>query len=430
MIKSKQKNLVVFIVYIQVIVAKTETVKDQLMDLYKTNQIQVVMRVLCHGFVSTTDMATLFHPEINKIDEEAECIMPSHIIKQLTIVSQTPSNNAQYISRLDLELHTPASNTLLRKLFYFHSKHPIIGNSNYTRPLKANRDKGLCAALLSVSFMHPVLENTLIQVKQEEPAKFGVMCDREAKFHQNKLDRESEEIKKSGVLTIDLAERKEGQLLAYMLGQKEFCGHTFRITQDCLIPRASSETLVHAAVTALNKQPIRQFRIVDIGTGCGNLLISILLQMPAATGVGIDISEAALQVAKENCAQLLLNGDKKAVWRLQDMSTLDDDKDLFDLLVCNPPYLDLEKVSKRKEQMVALEQEPAEALFAADNGYAWYHVLSQKALAIVKKDGCVVLECGKGMMAKVLEIWSDWEQDASYKDVQGWDRCLVLKRKM
>lgn len=392
------------------------------------------MRVLCHGFVSSTDMATLFHPESNKISDEAEDITPSHIIKQVSIVSQTPSNNAQYISRLDLDLQTPVSNTLLRKLFYFHSKHPIIGNSNYTRPLKVNRDKGLCIALLSVSFLHPVLQDTIIKVEEQEPAKFGVMCDREARFHQNKLDQEAEEIRKSGILTIDPVERKEGQLLAYMLGQKEFCGHTFKITQDCLIPRKSSETLVHAAVTALNKHSIAtQFNIIDVGTGCGNLLISLLLQLPGATGVGIDISEAALQVAKENSASLLGddNSDicQRAVWRLQDMSTLGNDKGFFDLLVCNPPYLDLEKVSKRKDQMIALEQEPVEALFATDNGYAWYRVLSQKALTIVKKNGYVVLECGKGMMAKVLEIWSDWEQDAAYKDVQGWDRCLVLRRK-
>lgn len=397
------------------------------MEQYGNDKIQFTMRILCHGFVSTTDIKKLFNPEINKRDEESISIIPDQVLKSIDIVSQTPSNNAQYISKLDLELCTPLEITQLRKLFYFHSDHPIIGNSTFTTPLKANRDKGLCAALIAVAFTHPVLK-TQISVKEDEPAKFGVMCEREARFHQNKLDREADEIKKSGILTVDLEERKEGQLLAYMLGQKEFCGLVFKITTDCLIPRTSSETLVQAAVTASKSINSETIHVIDVGTGCGNLLISILDKIPCATGVGVDISEAALNVAKENANNLLPEQNQKATWRMQDMTTLNE-KSTFDLLVCNPPYLDFEKTNKKKDQMVALEQEPAKALFANDHGYEWYHILSKLAPTIIKKTGFVILECGKGMIEKVLAIWSDWEQVAVYKDVQGWNRCLVLKMK-
>lgn len=394
------------------------------MENYKNDKIQVTMRLLVHGLVPTVDISTLFQPEINKKEEDSEPIIPTDVVKSISIVSQTRSNNSQFITKLELELHTPLSNCALRKLFYFHSDHPIIGNSNYTRPLKTNRDKGLCAALLAVSFIHPVSKE-LISVKEEEPTKFGVVCEREARFYQNKLDRESEEIKKSGILPIDLEERKEGQLLAYILGQKEFSGHVFKITKDCLIPRTSSETLVQAAVTVLANR--ENANVIDVGTGCGNLLISILNKVPSASGVGVDISEAALAVAKEN-DDCILNDQKRIEWRLQDMSHISD-LDAYDVLVCNPPYLDFDKTSKEKEQMAALEQEPAEALFAKDNGYEWYKVLSNVAPKIVKEDGYVVLECGKNMMGKVLGIWSDWEQDEVYKDIQGWNRCLVLRKK-
>lgn len=393
------------------------------MEEYKNDKVNATMRLLVYGFVPTVDISTLFNPDVNKKNEESEPIIPTEVLKSISIVSQTRSNNAQYISRIDLELHTPLSSVSLRKLFYYHSQHPIIGNSNYTKPLKANRDKGLCAALLSVSLIHPILK-TLISVKEEEPAKFNVMCEREARFHQNKLDRENEEIKKSGVLAVDLAERKEGQLLAYLLGQKEFCNLLFKITEDCLIPRTSSETLVQASISALQNK--ENTKVIDVGTGCGNLLISILHQIPSASGVGIDISESALAVAKENSENLL--NDNRSQWCLKDMSDIHD-MGLFDLLVCNPPYLDYNKVNKYKEQMDALKQEPAEALFAKDNGYEWYIVLSRIAPEIIKDDGHVVLECGKDMMTKVLEIWSDWKRDEIYKDVQGWDRCLVLTKK-
>ncbi|KAL7321690.1 hypothetical protein PS15m_001434 [Mucor circinelloides] len=409
-----------------IIVAKTEAIRDLLMEQYKNDQIRITMRILCHGFVPTADSSKLFSPETNKRDEESESIIPDQVLKSIDIVSQTPSNNAHHISRLDLQLCTPLSSTQLRKLFYFHSDYPIIGNSTFTKPLKANRDKGLCAALIAVSFTHPIL-HTQVSIQEDEPAKFGVMCDREARFHQNKLDREANEIKKSGLLAVDLEERKQGQLLAYMLGQKEFKGLMFKITRDCLIPRTSSETLVEAAITASKSINSDSIHVIDVGTGCGNLLISILDQIPCATGVGVDISEAALNVAKENARKLLANQpQERATWRMQDMSTLND-KEAYDILVCNPPYLDFDKTSKSKEQMIALEQEPAEALFASDHGYEWYHVLAKVAPIIVKKDGYVILECGKGMMEKVLAIWSDWEQAAVYKDVQGWNRCLVLK---
>lgn len=406
--------------------AKTEEMKDLLMKDYNDDKINTTMRILVHGFVPTIDISILFDPDSNKKEEDSEPIIPTKVVRSISIVSQTRSNNSQYVTRLDVELHTPLSSVLLRKLFYFHSQHPIIGNSHFTKPLKVNKDKGLCAALLSVSFTHPITKE-LITVKEEEPAKFGIMCDREARFHQLKLDRESEEIKKAGVLPIDLEERKEGQLLAYILGQKEFFGKRFKITKDCLIPRTSSETLVHAAIAAL-KEKKENVKVIDVGTGCGNILISIVDKLSFAQGVGIDISESALAVAREN-GNTLLKNPENIEWRIQDMTHIDDEKDTYDLLVCNPPYLDYDKAGRHKEQIAALNQEPAEALFAKDNGYEWYDVLSKVAPKIVKHDGQVVLECGKDMMAKVLEIWSDWKQDEVYKDVQGWDRCLVLRKK-
>ncbi|KAI7906805.1 S-adenosyl-L-methionine-dependent methyltransferase [Cokeromyces recurvatus] len=410
-----------------ILVAKTQSVKDVLIEQYKNDEIQVTMRVLCHGFISTTDTLQLFLPELkNKKDEEAEEIEANDVLKKIDIISHTPSNNAQYISRLNLQLHTPLSSVRLRKLFFYHSKHPIIGNSKFTLPLKAS-DKGLSASLIKLSFIHPI-KQTLIQIEEEEPAKFKALCDREARFYQNKLDREAEEIRKSGLSDIDSLERKEGQLLAYVLGQKEFWKKMFKVTKDCLIPRASSETLVRAAVTVLSSQQNAK-RIIDVGTGCGNILISILNEIPSAIGVGIDISSAALEVAKEN-SRNLLSDNHRVEWRIQDMSTLDRNNEFFDVLVCNPPYLDYTKANRRRDQRALFEQEPAEALFAKDNGYEWYRVLSNVASHVVQPDGFVILECGKGMMEYVIDIWAnDWEKDSSYKDYQGWDRCLVLRRK-
>ncbi|KAI8979313.1 S-adenosyl-L-methionine-dependent methyltransferase, partial [Mycotypha africana] len=425
-----------------ILVSKTEEIRDLLMEEYRNNKIQVIMRVLCHGFVANADMSVLFDTDANKKETDAEPIDLKDVLKQVTVVSHTPSNNAQYISRLDLDLCTPLSSITLRKLFYFHSKHPIIGNSKFTKPLRLS-DKGLCASLIALSFSHPTSKK-MISLHEEEPAKFRIMCDREAKFFKTRIEREEEEIMKSGI--VDLERRKDGELLAYLLGQKEFCGHTFKVTKDCLIPRASSETLVRAALSSSTRKE-GAFKIIDVGTGCGNILISILKELPLATGVGIDISEAAIAVAKENSARLL--GDLvekddtkdsnsncgRVEWRVQDMTSLHShgdgtsDSNAYDLLVCNPPYLDYDKVSKKKDQMIVLEQEPAVALFAKNKGYEWYQVLHAVAPELVKESGFVVLECGKDMMKGVLATWFDWEPYQICKDSQGWDRCLVLRKK-
>ncbi|CAO3685440.1 unnamed protein product [Rhizopus stolonifer] len=347
---------------------------------------------------------------------------PIRLLKSTEIVSLTRSNNAQFITTLDLQLHSPLSSLQLRKLFYFQSQHPIVGESTFTRALHVNKDKGLYASLIHMHFQHPITHET-IDVRSEEPSKFKVMRERELKFYTKKIQREQEAMQKAGMVE----PKEEGELLAYVLGQKEFCQRTFKVTRDCLIPRAASETLVQAALEVAQD---RSVCVLDVGTGCGNLIVSIMASLSAeARGVALDISEAALLVAQENGRQILgEKGDKRIEWRLQSMTELSD-QDAFDILVCNPPYLDYYQISKKKSQMADLSQEPSIALFAEESGLQWYRVLNNVAPKTVKKNGRVILECGKGMIQQVLNIWCDWEQEKVYKDLQGWDRCIVLKRK-
>ncbi|KAI8363821.1 S-adenosyl-L-methionine-dependent methyltransferase [Choanephora cucurbitarum] len=406
-----------------VIVTKTENAKKLMLQLYNEDKIEMVMRVLCHGFVSDTDVSVFFQADKSGLSA------PEKVVRSMTIVSQTPSNNSGHITCLDLSLHTPLNSVNLRRAFYSHSSHPIIGNSQFTCPLKVNSDKGLCTSLISISFTHPILNTSIVSI-QPEPSKFKVICDREERFFNKKKEKQIEQLKEAG---IDPDSLTENQIASYVISQKEFCGHVFKITKDCLIPRRSSETLVRATVDAVGIDR-ENTRIIDMGTGCGNLLISILKRLsPSATGVGIDISEAALKIAAENSSKLLSNnsGDK-IKWLARDIHTfsLPPSEEPFDVLVCNPPYLDQAKVSKTKRELNTFEQEPPEALFAGQNGYEWYHILKDVAIMVLRQDGVVVLECGRGMMQKVKELWFDdgWQQYAVYKDDQGWDRCLVLKR--
>ncbi|KAG1472733.1 hypothetical protein G6F56_001360 [Rhizopus delemar] len=400
-----------------ILVAKTEQVKQLLSDDYNNDKIDLCMRVICHGGILSADLSSLF-----TLNDNQESLDPTRLLKSTEIISLTRSNNAQFITTLDLQLHSPLSSLQLRKLFYFQSQHPIVGESTFTRALHVNKDKGLYASLIHMRFQHPVTHEP-IDVRSEEPSKFKVMRERELKFYTKKIQREQEAMQKAGIVE----PKEEGELLAYVLGQKEFCQRTFKVTRDCLIPRAASETLVRAALDVAQD---RSVCVLDVGTGCGNLMVSIMASLSAeARGVALDISEAALLVAQENGRQILgEKEDKRIEWRLQSMTEISD-QDAFDILVCNPPYLDYHQISKKKSQMADLSQEPSIALFAEESGLQWYRVLNNVAPKTVKKNGRVILECGKGMIQQVLNIWSDWEQEKVYKDLQGWDRCIVLKRK-
>ncbi|KAI8388736.1 S-adenosyl-L-methionine-dependent methyltransferase [Radiomyces spectabilis] len=412
----------------------------------------MLMRVICHGNVPRNLLSLL--PDIetpssvisadHNGDSEEE-LPPEYVntrrnaklmLKSLDIVSVTRSNDADYLTTLDLHLRTPLSSVGLRSLFFHHTSHPIVGSSTYTKYLKSNRDKGLCASLIRIEFTHPVT-GELLCLEGQEPEKFELIRKREQKFWQRKVDQAVAAMRKAGIKvngTEGLDEIETGNTkkpLAYILGEKEFYRLNFKVSEECLIPRPSTETLVDAALMALKDRSAEKgCRILDIGTGCGNLLLAILSNTPNATGVGIDVSSGALNLAETNAKMLGI--DNRAQFIKQDMAQLGSDVDenmLYDIIVCNPPYLDVDYIStKQQNQMSVLKYEPSEALFANDEGYEWYMILSKVIPLVARPGSRVILECGKGMMDRVKAIWADWKVVDILKDKQGWDRCLILTK--
>lgn len=442
-------------VWIQLVVAKSELAKNILGELYSEDKVNLTVRVICHGRVPADLLSTIDQEkqqetaglvdEIDSDDDEIAADIPAtqrtgNIVKSIHIAETTRSNAADYLTTLDLDVCTPFSSTAIRSFFFHRTSYPIVGNSTYTKQLKASKDKGLCMSIIRVCLEHPATRKTMV-FEAQEPEKFQLLRTREQKFWRRNLNRELEELKKAGVNTaaaaeyldsIETAEGSKKKPLAYVLGKKEFCGHTFKVTESCLIPRPSSETLVEATTKYLNSTTTTNengttMRVLDIGTGCGNLLLSILHRLPNATGVGLDISQQALQVAQEN-ARCLNIADDRVSWTHQDMKcyAVPGDERLFDVIVCNPPYLDLIAIQHRSEHRPMLDHEPSIALFAKDEGYEWYTVLSEIAPKLLQPKGWLILECGKGMMKRVKLIFQGWKVVEVLKDRQGWDRCLVL----
>ncbi|GGD63129.1 peptide chain release factor N(5)-glutamine methyltransferase [Erythrobacter arachoides] len=220
-----------------------------------------------------------------------------------------------------------------------------------------------------------------------------------------------------------LVERRAGhEPVAHILGTQDFYGRPFRVTPDVLIPRGDSECVVEAALAAA---PLAR-RVLDLGTGSGALLLTLLAELPQAAGIGIDASAPALAVAEENAAALGLAGRaemRPGDWTLPGWA---DGFGVFGLVIANPPYVeDCAELSPDVR-----DHEPASALFAGPEGLDDYRVLVPQLAALLAPGGVAVLEIGH-LQARVVGRIAD---DAGFavtihRDLAGRDRALVLRQK-
>jgi release factor glutamine methyltransferase len=218
-----------------------------------------------------------------------------------------------------------------------------------------------------------------------------------------------------------LERRQAHEPIAYILGRQEFYGLEFAVGPDVLIPRADSETLVEAAIAA--RADAR--RVLDCGTGSGALLLAVLSALPEAQGIGIDRSEAALAMARENARRLGLTDRTSmmlADWREQGWAA---GLGRFDLILSNPPYVE----SGADLAPSVGEYEPHGALFAGAEGLDDYRLLVPQLPALLHPGGVAVIEIGASQAETVAAI----AQDAGFavkihRDLGSRPRALQLSR--
>lgn len=213
--------------------------------------------------------------------------------------------------------------------------------------------------------------------------------------------------------------RRAREPVALILGQREFWSLDLKVTADTLIPRPDSETLVEAALALF---PDGAGQLLDLGTGSGALLLAALSEWPKAHGVAVDISLAALRVARDNARA---HGfDKRISFVCGDWGAALQQK--FDLIFCNPPYV---------EQGAALAPElgfePQTALFAGADGLDCYRIILPQLPDLLRPGGVAIFEMGAGqaeIVAKMAEKLG--LETASRADLAGIMRALVVKSAM
>ena len=210
--------------------------------------------------------------------------------------------------------------------------------------------------------------------------------------------------------------------LAYILGERAFMRNTFKVNKATLVPRPETELLVESLVRiAPMLKREGDVKILDIGTGSGAIIVSLLDYLPNAKGVGVDISVDALIVAKENSEKIGVTGRIGFV-RSDVFSKLPLEKK-FDIIVSNPPYIPAGDIAGLDKDV---QQEPRGALDGGADGLDFYRRITAEAMDHMAEEGVLAFEIGIGQAAAVQQLCLDagFVKTAVRKDYAGIERMV------
>ena len=213
---------------------------------------------------------------------------------------------------------------------------------------------------------------------------------------------------------------RRGVPVAKIINRRWFYGLAFYTNRHTLDPRPDTETLVAAVISDNPSSP----QILDLGTGTGCVLISLVRNIYGATGVGIDVSRGAVRVARRN-ARMLAHGAVRIYRHNYHRRTMFGAP--YDVIVSNPPYI------ARGDTRVdaGAMHDPARALYADNDGYSEYMVIAKNARDWLRDGGRIYLEIGDGQSARVRDIFAaaGWRFVRADADLAGITRVLVFAKK-
>ena len=240
---------------------------------------------------------------------------------------------------------------------------------------------------------------------------FNISCNKPIKYFE--LNHYKELIQR----------RKKKEPIAYIINKKEFWKDIFFVNNSVLIPRPDSEVIIETAIKYFPNQN-KNLKILDLGTGSGCLIISLLREFKNSKGVGIDIDIKAIEVARKN-KNILLNDDRLKLYH-SDFSKYNTKN--YDLIVCNPPYIS----TLLKDKLIKDVQdfEPESALFAKEDGLSCYKIVLNNLIKYENKKQLVIFEFGYNQLKSLYKLLknSNFKVISVEKDIANMPRCIVIKR--
>jgi len=222
----------------------------------------------------------------------------------------------------------------------------------------------------------------------------------------------------------DYVERRiRRQPVSHIVGRKGFWKIMLGVTPDVLTPRPETEMLVGLALQSFEE--FKSFTVLDLGVGSGAILLAILAERPAAKGLGVDVSEEALAVARDNAASLGLEG-RAAFLRGDWTAGLGDGT--FDLVVSNPPYIASEVIETLEPEV--RDHEPRLALDGGPDGLDAYRALASEVLRVLRPGGTFALEIGhdQGPLVEALMQAAGAAEVRVIQDLAGKDRVVAGRK--
>jgi len=224
----------------------------------------------------------------------------------------------------------------------------------------------------------------------------------------------------------EFARRRAGrEPLSRILGWREFWSLRFALGVDTLDPRPDSETLVEAALEWVGGERARPWQVLDLGTGSGCLLLALLSELPAARGLGIDISPGAVAIAEANARSLGLSASSRFAvgdWAMRHDGT-------FDIVLCNPPYVAAGDIEGLEPEVRRFD--PRLALSGGPDGLDAYRALAVHVPRLLGPGARAFIEIGRGQGEAVTGLFeaAGLCRRGIRKDLAGTPRCLVLGQK-
>jgi len=213
--------------------------------------------------------------------------------------------------------------------------------------------------------------------------------------------------------------RKKNEPVAYITGYKEFWKDTFKVNRNVLIPRPDTEIVVEQILNELDVNSSK--RILDIGTGSGCIILSILKERKKCQGIGIDISKKAINLAKYN-AKIQHIGNRIKFFN-SDIDNFYRGK--YDLITSNPPYIKLYEINDLERDIK--NYEPKVALNGGIDGYSKIKLVIKKSSTLIKKKGKLILEVGLGQIRETQRILrlNGFYTNKVVKDLAKRNRCII-----
>lgn len=220
-----------------------------------------------------------------------------------------------------------------------------------------------------------------------------------------------------------VARRAQGEPAQYITGVQDFYGRLFRVTPNVLIPRPETELLIEAALPLMSTDS----KVCDAGTGSGCIVVTLLCERTDATAVAIDVSEAALEVARQNAHDHSV--ETRIEFVLSDcFAELEEGSFKFDLVVSNPPYVSAEALPGLQREV--RDHEPLVALSPGADGLSVIRRLLHDAPQFLRSGGHLIMEIGFDQGEKVQQLVDErvWTLRNILPDLQGIPRIVVLQK--